>query len=388
MAGGSWRMVNAAMGGHGRDRGYMQVSALVVDPRDSQTVYATTRCAGVFRSTDGGRRWSPANAGLEPRCPWAYSLALDPRASKSIYAAGSSRGVFKSLDGGARWHAANTGLSLSTVFSLAVDPRRPRTVYAGAGGLGLFKSGDAGTHWRSLASAPELVDGVALDPSNPRNVLAVAAGYGIVRSTDAGRTWAGASFGAAARRVDVVAISGKTAYAGTFGARSLRELGRRTQLARTRRRSRRQYTFRRSQSRRETPPSSTPAGTAGNASGLYKSTDGGSSWQRLTDALDTGVDAIALDPENPATVYIGTPGGEGSVFRSTDGGTSWQPAELGAAAATGEDRHRQADHLHGRRDRSRDRSRTPRDAVRGRLRARRLQKHGRGQAAGSRSTRA
>ena len=108
-------------------------------------------------------------------------------------------------------------------------------------GLGLFKSSDGGAHWRSLASGPKLVDGVALDPSNPRNVLAVAAGYGVVRSTDAGRTWAGASFGAGARRVDVVAISGKTAYAGTYGrglfgssdgGRSWRELGRSRRQAR------------------------------------------------------------------------------------------------------------------------------------------------------------
>ena len=95
--GRSWRMVNAALGGHGRDRWYGQVSALVVDPRDSRTVYASTRCAGVFKSTDGGHRWSPANAGLEPRCPWAYALALDLRARPIIYAADSARGVFKSL---------------------------------------------------------------------------------------------------------------------------------------------------------------------------------------------------------------------------------------------------------------------------------------------------
>jgi photosystem II stability/assembly factor-like uncharacterized protein len=49
---------------------------------------------------------------------------------------------------------------------------------------------------------------------------------------------------------------------------------------------------------------------------------------RLTDALDTGVEAIALDPKNPETVYIGT-GGKAGVFRSTDGGTSWQEADSG-----------------------------------------------------------
>ncbi len=318
-----WRTANAALGGHGRDRGYMQVTALLVDNRDSQTVYASTDCAGVFKSSDGGHSWTPANAGLEPNCGWSYALALDPTTPRIVYAADRVRGVLKSLDGGARWDATNKGLSLTTVSSLAVNPQNPRTVYASAGPLGLFKSSDMGAHWRPLASGPHLVEGIALDPSNPRNILVVAAAYGVVRSTDAGRTWAEASFGANSRKVSVVAISGTTAYAGTNGeglfgstdgGRSWRPLG---------------------------PPGPVHVGTlaispadaavvyagvwGSKARGLYKSTDGGNSWQRLTDVLDIDVGAIALDPENPTTVYIS----QGGVLKSTDGGASWQPANSG-----------------------------------------------------------
>ena len=63
--------------------------------------------------------------------------------------------------------------------------------------------------------------------------------------------------------------------------------------------------------------------------GLYKTTDGGSSWQRVTDALNVDVMAVALDPENSSTVYVGTSGGEGGVFKSTDRGTTWQPENSG-----------------------------------------------------------
>jgi photosystem II stability/assembly factor-like uncharacterized protein len=56
------------------------------------------------------------------------------------------------------------------------------------------------------------------------------------------------------------------------------------------------------------------------ASGLDRSTDGGSTWQRLTDASGPDVSVIALDPENPTTIYVG--GGRG-VFKSIDGGTNW-----------------------------------------------------------------
>ena len=88
--GRSWRMVNAAMGSHGRDRGYGQVWALVVDPRDSRTVYATTRCTGVLKSTDGGHRWSPANTGLEPMCTGVRSRARSSGSAEHL------RGRFRS----------------------------------------------------------------------------------------------------------------------------------------------------------------------------------------------------------------------------------------------------------------------------------------------------
>jgi photosystem II stability/assembly factor-like uncharacterized protein len=321
----SWRLVNATMGGHGRDRNYMQVTALLVDPRDSRTVHASTDCAGVFKSSDGGHGWAPANAGLHPQCGWSYALALNPRAPRIVYAADRVRGVLESLDGGARWHATNKGLSLSTVSSLAVDPQSPRTVYASAGPLGLFKSSDLGAHWRPLTSGPHLVEGIALDPNNPRNILVVAAAYGVVRSTDAGRTWTQTRFGASARRVSVVAISGTTAYAGTSGlglfgstdgGRSWGLLGlpgaHVAGLAIS-----------------PDDPAIVYAGVWGSqARGLYQSTDGGSNWRRLTDTLDFDISVFALDPKSPTTLYLGT-GGAHSVLKSTDGGTTWNASDSG-----------------------------------------------------------
>jgi photosystem II stability/assembly factor-like uncharacterized protein len=322
--GRSWRIANAAMGGHRRDRWYGQVSALVVDPRHSRTLYATAICTGVFKSTDGGHRWSQAHAGLEPKCGRAFALALDPGAPQRIYVADSSRGVFESLDGGTRWHAANAGLSLSTIFALAAGPQRPGTVYAAAGGLGLFESSDGGTHWQSLARGIELVDGVTLDPSNPDNVLAVVPGYGVVRSSDAGRTWVQAPLGT--RYVHAVAISGRVAYAGgrslfgsTDGGRSWRELRLLGALGAIDVRA------------LAVAPEDAAvyAGIAdfgaSSAGGLYKSTDSGNSWTRLG-ALHADVGAIALDPADAATIYVA---GGGGVFRSSDGGTSWQPVNSG-----------------------------------------------------------
>lgn len=332
--GRSWRMLNATIRRHGRDPWYMQVSALLVDPRNSRTVYATTRCAGVFKSTDGGRRWSPANAGLGPQCPWAYSLAFDPRAPRTIYAADPTRGVFKSIDGGTHWQVRNEGLGLASVSSLAVDSQSPRTVYASTGALGLFKSGDGGAHWRPLATGLVGVDAIAVDPSDPANILVAGgstqgrvppSGNPIARSTDAGRTWTRPAFGA--RWVGVVAISGQTAYAGTSdgygvfgstdGGHSWRALGPPSVI------------YVQALAIAPGDPAVVYAGVAyGPTRGLYKSTDGGSSWQRL-DALNIGVWAVVLDPEDPSTVYVASNDGEGGVFKSADGGTTWQRENAG-----------------------------------------------------------
>ena len=80
--------------------------------------------------------------GLEPRC-LDSALTLDPRAPQTVYAA-TPRGVYKSTDGALRWHAINSGLSLTTVSSVAVDPHRPQIVYASTGPFGLFRSRDGG----------------------------------------------------------------------------------------------------------------------------------------------------------------------------------------------------------------------------------------------------
>src|SRR5262249_43458309 len=81
-------------------------------------------------------------------------------------------------------------------------------------------------------------------------------------------------------------------------------------------------------------PSIVYAGRGGSDKrGLYESTDGGTTWQNLTEGLE-GVDvgAVALDPLHRTTLYIGT-FGEG-LFKSTDGGASWQPASKGVPRIT------------------------------------------------------
>ena len=108
------------------------VTALVVDPVASTTVYAGIETAGVYKTIDGGTSWASANAGLTSGNVTA--LALDA-ATGTLYAATLDQGVFISLDAGASWNAFNAGLYNLSVNALAVEPTR---LYAGSGGNGTF----------------------------------------------------------------------------------------------------------------------------------------------------------------------------------------------------------------------------------------------------------
>ncbi len=280
-------------------------------------------------------------------------------APQTIYGIYGWRGVFESRDGGVHWRATNTGLSLVTNSWLAVDPNRPQIVYASAGQLGLFKSSDGGANWRPVAVG--IIDAVTLDPRDPRIVLAASATPKVVRSTDAGRTWHTAGAGMATRPV-ALAISGETptrqrsraaSTSSSDGGRSWRDPATPPK------------SYAQALAIAPSDPALVYAGFVGsNARGLYKSTDAGRTWQRLTDGLeDADIWAVALDPTHPTTIYIGT-GGEG-VFKSTDGGAKWRPASWDCVPRD------QAEGNH----RSRDRSRKPEEALRRNEGKRHLQKH-------------
>jgi photosystem II stability/assembly factor-like uncharacterized protein len=114
------------------------VAALAVDARRPATVYAGTS-RGVFKTTNGGRRWRAASAGLGRRP--VQSLAVDPGRSATVYAGTQEGGVYRSTNGGESWRRLRGGLPPVAIPALAVDPRNG-AVYAGTYGAGVFD-------WRS-----------------------------------------------------------------------------------------------------------------------------------------------------------------------------------------------------------------------------------------------
>ncbi|MBV9028145.1 MAG: hypothetical protein JO311_05970, partial [Candidatus Eremiobacteraeota bacterium] len=248
------------------------IGAIAVAPSNPSVLYVGTGEAdmrsdiaygdGMYRSADGGRTWS--HIGLEDT-KQIGAIVVDPRDANTVYAAAlghpyganAERGVFKSTDGGRSWSKvlykdADTGAT-----SLVMDPANPSVLYAAlwqtrrppwnvyppsnGPGSGLYKSADAGATWTQLRNGlPARVGRIGLSISNaaPNRVYAnvdSSAGLGgVYRSDDAGATWAHldkepriwqrgwyfSGITADPHNADVVYVMNTATYRSTDGAKS------------------------------------------------------------------------------------------------------------------------------------------------------------------------
>ena len=126
------------------------------DPKDPNVFFMGGDVDGLWKSTDGGRSWAFANAGLQNY--GVYSLAVAPSDGRFVYAL-TQDGVAASADGAKSWtpcaETRNGALKVSahrggSVKAIAVDPRDPRTVYAGGANGRAVKSTDGGRNWTVL----------------------------------------------------------------------------------------------------------------------------------------------------------------------------------------------------------------------------------------------
>jgi len=229
------------------------ILSLALDPRTPTTLYAGTGSGsdfGVYQSTDNGQSWSDLGS-----LSMVNALAVSPASSSVLFAA-TDYGLMMSTDGGAGW--AQSG-SFYNVYTVIFDSQNPQTLYASTAFDGVFKSVDGGANWTAINTGFPNAGGpaakcLAVDPSN-HSVIYAAGRDGIFRSANSGANWTAIDGGLRVRQgywVSAFAVDSTT-------------------------------------------PSTLYAGL--DSGGLYKSTDGGATWNVTALSLPT-ISDIAVDPHN------------------------------------------------------------------------------------------
>jgi len=310
---------------------------LVVDPRSSATLYVVS-ATSLFKSTNGGSSWSASRSGLPSDLQgvehFAATLVFDPRSASTIYL-GAGAGVFKSTNGGADWSEKNSGLEVLDVQALVIDPNNPDTLYAGTFGGGVFKSTNGGASWgHSNSGLANLVTALASDPITPAIVYAGTKGGGVFKTTNGGATWSRSSSGLTDEFITALAVDTNVptvVYAGTLsgGVFKSPDAGASWSPSNASLAATRAEVLAISRN-----PQSSAVVYGGGAAGVFRSDDGGNSWKPKNSGLpvEFGVFALAIDPQASATIYAGTDGR--GVFKSSDGGTSWSPSNGGGDLTT------------------------------------------------------
>lgn len=172
----------------------------------SSTLLAGFLKSGVFRSGNLGRTWTSSNDGLI--AVFMNSLAVSPSDPSRLYSGSWDGHLYRSDDGGSRWTL--TGLESFGVYGVAVDPQDSQTVYVSIGvvknfespkGGAIVRSNDGGASWVELLSDIEPFNVVVVDPVVPSTIYVGANGIhndGLMKSVDGGNSWSkvDASFGA------------------------------------------------------------------------------------------------------------------------------------------------------------------------------------------------
>jgi photosystem II stability/assembly factor-like uncharacterized protein len=243
-----------------------------------------------------------------------------PSQPNVFYMAANNGGVWKTTDYGRTWNPIFDDQPTGSIGALAIAPSNPDVIYVGSGeglrrpdlstGDGIYKSLDGGRTWKHLGLRDgQQIGAIIVDPHDPNRVFASVLGHpygpnterGVFRSLDGGSTWKKVLYkdeNTGAVDLEFDPANPQIIYADMWASRR--------------------------------PPWTAGNSYSGPGSGLYKSTDGASTWRQLTRGLPTWNDHLGrigfgIAPSDSNRIYALADSPKlGGLYRSDDAGESWE----------------------------------------------------------------
>lgn len=244
-------------------------------------------------------------------------IAVNPNNHSEYYVAAAAGGVWKTNNAGTTFNPIFDGEGSYSIGCLAIDPNNTNVVWVGSGennnqrvvayGDGIYRSEDGGKSFKNMGlKNSEHIGRIAIDPTNSDIVYVAAYGplwksggeRGIYKTVDAGKTWK-----------QILNVSEHTGFNEVMVDPRFPNIV----YAAAHQRQRKVFTY---------------IG-GGPESALYKSTDGGATWNKMMNGIpsrDLGRIGLNYSPANPDVLYavVEATEGKGGVFKSTDRGASWE----------------------------------------------------------------
>jgi photosystem II stability/assembly factor-like uncharacterized protein len=231
----------------------------------------------------------------------------------TVYVGAATGGLWKSIDGGTTFKPVFDKYTQS-IGAVTIDKNNPKVVWVGTGeswvrnsvsvGDGVYKTTDGGENWKHIGlKDSERITSILLDPKNGETAYVCVTGHlwnaheerGVYKTRDGGQNWE-----------RVLYVNGNTGCGGLAMDPSNHDV-----------------LFAGMWQFRRRPDYFTSGGPG---SGLYKTTDGGQSWRKITEGLpkgELGRIAIAVAPTKPSRVYATVESENTGMYRSDDSGESW-----------------------------------------------------------------
>jgi len=265
----------------------MVLDHIVIDPIDPRNMFVAAWNAqlpssdgDLFRSKDAGKTWEIV-ADLHGKSLRALSMAAT---NQKTLVAGALDGIYRSHDGGHAWEriSPENHAEIKNIESIAIDPVNPDVIYAGTWHLP-WKTEDGGKTWHSIKKGvidDSDVFSIVIDQAQPANMF-ISACSGIYRSESAGELF---------RKIQGIPYS-----------------ARRTRML-------------------QMDPSDHNVVYAGTTEGLWKTTDSGVTWKRMSNA-NVVINDVLVDPRRPSHVLLATD--RSGVLVSDDGGVTFAASNRG-----------------------------------------------------------